>query len=172
MTTTMTTRMTLIAAGAILALGLAVGEAPAESPSLDPCTAITPRTLDSYARSIGEALKWASADAAKNGKSGQHAVAATSSRDLLQHSVDQIKTASAALSQSNPSVTTAAEAHMMKEYVRNTLERIPAAAHWSTVSEIYHKSTDARKAFDASVVALEQGTRLFAEAGRCYMDGL
>jgi hypothetical protein len=171
MMTTRTTRKALIAGG-IMAMGLVVAEAPAESPTLNPCAAVTPRTLDSYARSIEEALKWASADAAKNGRSGQHAAAATNSRDLLQHSLDQIKTASSALSQSSPSVTSPAEAHMMKEYVRNTLERIPAAAHWSTVSEIYHKSTDARKAFDGSVVALEQGTRLFAEAGRCYMDGL
>jgi len=171
MTTTKTTRMTLVAAG-IMAMGLAAGEAPAESPTLDPCTAITPRSLDAYARTIGEALKWASADASKNGKSGRYGAVAINSRDLLQYSLDQVETASAALSQSNPSVTSAAEAHMMKEYVRNTLEKVPGSAALSTVSEIYHKSAEARKAFDASVVVLEQGTQLFAEAGRCYMNGL
>ncbi|MEE8487761.1 MAG: hypothetical protein V3S56_06295, partial [Gemmatimonadota bacterium] len=162
----------LVAAGTIMAVGLAAIEAPAASPTLDPCTSINPKALDAYSRRISSALKWASADASKNGKTGSYAVAATNSRDLLQKALDRSHRASADLSRSNPSVTTAAEAGQTKEHVRYILEIVPQAAHWSIISEIYHKSSDALKAFEGSVVVLEQGNRLFAEASRCYMDGL
>ena len=56
--------------------------------------------------------------------------------------------------------------------MRNILETVPPAAHWAIISEIYHKSPDARKAFEGSIVVLEQGNHLYAESGRCYMDGL
>jgi hypothetical protein len=46
---------------------------------------------------------------------------------------------------------------------------VPEAAHWAIVSEIYHKSTDAWKAFDGSATVLAEGNALYAESGRCYM---
>lgn len=172
MKTTRTRAVLLMAAGIVVAVGLAADSVPAESPTLDPCTAITPKALDAYSRQISAALKWASADAKKNGTSGSYAVAATNSRNLLQRALDRSKRASEDLSKSNPSVTTAAEAGQTKEHVRNILETVPQAAHWAIISEIYHKSPDARKAFEGSIVVLEQGNRLYAESGRCYMDGL
>ena len=172
MKTTRTWAVLLMAAGIVVAVGLAAREAPADSSTLDPCTAITPKALDAYSRRISAALKWASADASTNGKTGSYAVAATNSRDLLQRALDRSKKASADLSKSNPSVTTAAEAGQTKEHVRSILEVVPQAAHWSIISEIYHKSPDARKAFEGSIVVLDQGNRLYAESGRCYMDGL
>jgi hypothetical protein len=69
-------------------------------------------------------------------------------------------------------VTTAAEAGTTKEHVRSILNTVPQAAHWSMISEIYHKSPDARKAFEGSIAVLGQGNLLYAESGRCYMDGL
>jgi hypothetical protein len=138
----------------------------------NPCATISPRSLESYGRTIAAAHKSASADAAKNGSAGAYAVAATNSRDLLKRAVDRNAAAIAALQSSNPAVTTAAEAGTVKEHVRYILEVVPQAAHWSLISEIYHDSPDARKAFEGSVKVLEEGNRLFAEAGRCYMDGL
>lgn len=149
-----------------------VTTAPAEIPALDSCTSITPRALDAYSKKIGNALKWASADASKNGRTGAYAVAATNSKNLLQRALDRSKKASADLRSADASVTTAAEAGTVKEHVRYILEIVPQAAHWAIISEIYHKSQDARKAFDASIVVLDEGNRLYAESGRCYMDGL
>lgn len=37
-----TTRISLIAAGIVITMGISAGEAPAENPNLNPCTAITP----------------------------------------------------------------------------------------------------------------------------------
>lgn len=146
--------------------------APAPDARLEPCATISPRSLESYGRTIAAAHRSASADASKNGTSGAYAVAATNSRDLLKRAVDRNAAAIAALEGSNPAVTTAAEAGTVKEHVRYILEVVPQAAHWSLISEIYHDSPDARKAFEGSVKVLEEGNRLFADAGRCYMDGL
>ena len=41
---------------------------------------------------------------------------------------------------------------------------LPQAAHWATISNIYHKSADARRAFDLAVAALDQGRQLFVIA--------
>ena len=76
------------------------------------------------------------------------------------------------LSAADPTVTTAAEAGQTKEHVRTIIELLPQAAHWSIISEIYHDSRDARQAFEGSVAAIARGNEIFAEAGRCYMDGL
>jgi hypothetical protein len=69
-------------------------------------------------------------------------------------------------------VTTAAEAGTAKEHLRYVLEILPQAAHWAIISEIYHDSQDARRAFEGSIRVLADGNALFADAGRCYMDGL
>ncbi|MEE8487043.1 MAG: hypothetical protein V3S56_02650 [Gemmatimonadota bacterium] len=168
--TARTRAVSLVAAGTIMAVGLAAIEAPAASPTLDPCTSINPQVLDAYSRQISAALKWASEDASKNGKTGTYAVAATNSRDLLQRALNRSNKASKDLSKSNPSVTTYAEAGQTSAHVRYILETVPQAAHWSMISKIYHTSPEARRAFEGSVVVLEQGYQLFAEAGRCYMD--
>lgn len=158
-----------VAAVATVYAASAPAEASAEAGRSDPCRAITPKSLDSYTRTIQVALKWASADAAANGSSGQYAVAATNSRMLLQRALDRAGKARSDLGKSNPSTTTPAEAGTVKEHIRNILETVPEAAHWAIISEIYHKSTDAQKAFDASVIVLQQGNTLYAESGRCYM---
>ena len=139
---------------------------------IDSCSAISPGSLEAYGRTIAAAHCSASADASKNGTSGEYAVAARNSRDLLQRAEDRAASAAMDLQRAEPSVTTAAEAGTVKEHVRYSLEIVPQAAHWSLISEIYHDSPDARRAFEGSVKVLEEGNRLFAEAGRCYMDGL
>jgi hypothetical protein len=88
---------------------------------------------------------------------------------LLQRALDRAKQARSDLG-NDPATTTPAEAGTVKEHLRNILETVPEAAHWAIVSEIYHKSADARKAFDGSVAVLEQGNALYAESGRCYMN--
>ena len=165
-------RVLTISAGLIVAALLFTIRVPAGEAALDSCSAISPRSLEAYGRTIAAAHKWASADASKNGTSGAYAVAATNSRDLLKRAQDRTTTAIADLKKSNPSVTTAAEAGTVKEHIRSILEVVPQAAHWSIISEIYHKSSDARKAFEGSIKVLDQGNRLYAESGRCYMDGL
>ena len=162
--------LALATVGALVTLGLTVDSAPAAPVSANPCTAITPRALDDYARLIGTAHRFASTDASKFGSSGKYAVAATNSRDQLKRAQDRAEAAARDLRASNPSVTTPAEAGTVKEHVRFILELVPQAAHWAIISEIYHDSPDARKAFDESVKVLEQGNVLYAESGRCYME--
>jgi hypothetical protein len=125
--------------------------------------------VDRYTRTIQNALKWAAADAAANGTSGRYAVAATNSRMLLQRALDRAKQARSDLGKFDPATTTPAEAGTVKEHLRYILETVPEAAHWAIVSEIYHKSTDAWKAFDGSATVLAEGNALYAESGRCYM---
>ena len=146
---------------------------PVSAPAhADPCTSISPRVLDSYAGQIAQAQRSAIADANRNGTSGRYAVAAINSRDLLNRAHDRALAASRDLSGADPTVTTAAEAGQTKEHVRAIIELLPQAAHWATISEIYHDSPDARRAFEGIVAALERGDDIFAEAARCYMDGL
>jgi len=164
----------LQALGTVLLLGgLGAVTHPLDSvAAVDSCSAISPRSLEAYGRTIALALKYASADADKYGTSGAYAVAARNSRDLLKRAKERADAAVTDLTKADPAVTTAAEAGTVKEQVRHSLEIVPQAAHWSLISEIYHDSPDARRAFEGSVKVLEEGNTLFAEAGRCYMDGL
>lgn len=141
------------------------------APAADACTSITPASMTAYARTIEQALKYAQKDARANGETGAYAVAAVNSRDLLDRSRKRIEEGAARLQGADPRVTTYAEAGMVKENFRSTLEWMPQAAHWALVSAIYHKSTDARAAFEGTVTALAEGQRLFAESGRCYVGG-
>lgn len=151
------------AALALVPVGLPAGTAP------NSCSAISPQSLKTYGLTIAAAHRAASADAEKNGTSGEYAVAARNSRDQLKQAQDRAAKAAADLG-SDPSVTTPAEAGTVKEHLRYILELIPQAAHWSIISEIYHDSPDARKAFEGSIKVLQEGNRLYAEAGRCYME--
>ena len=135
------------------------------------CDSVTPSTLDSYARTIERALKSAQKDARANGTTGSYAVAATNARDLLNRAKTRIDDGADKLRASDPRVTTYAEGGMIKEHVRNSLDWMSEAGHWALISAIYHKSTDARDAFEGTVTALADGQRLFAESGRCYMSG-
>ena len=166
------TALPLLAGGILLALGTLMSDVPEGIAAVDSCTSISPRTLQGYSRTIASAHRYASADASKYGTSGAYAVAARNSRDLLKRAQDRADAAVRDLNTSNPAVTTAAEAGTVKEHVRAILEVVPQAAHWSMVSEIYHKSSEARKAFEASIKVLEEGNHLYAESGRCYIDGL
>ena len=166
------TRMAAVSLGVIAAGMLLPPQATDGEAALNSCSAITPRSLDAYGKTISAAHRSASADASKNGTSGQYAVAATNSRDLLKRAQGRASSAADDLRRSTASVTTAAEAGTAKEHLRYILEIVPQAAHWSMISEIYHDSPEAWKAFEGSVRVLEEGNVLFAEAGRCYMEGL
>lgn len=156
--------VSLLAAAVLVVAHPSPGEATA-----DACSAISPKSLDAYGRTIAAAHRSAAADAAKNGTSGAYAVAATNARDQLKRAQDRAAKAVADLG-SDPAVTTSAEAGTAKEHLRFILELVPQAAHWAIVSEIYHDSRDAAQAFEGSVRVLAEGNTLFAEAGRCYMQ--
>lgn len=135
------------------------------------CDSVTPAALSSYARAIERALKSAQKDARANGTDGSYAVAATNARDLLDRAKTRIEDGADKLRASDPRVTTYAEGGMIKEHVRNSLDWMSQAGHWSLISAIYHESTDARDAFEGTITALAEGQTLFAESGRCYMSG-
>lgn len=135
------------------------------------CATVTPGSLTAYARTIERALKSAQKDARANGSGGEYAVAATNARDLLQRSMERVEEGAERLQGADPRTTTYAEGGMVKEYVRSTLEWMPQAGHWALISAIYHKSVDARDAFEGTVTAMAEGQRLFAESGRCYLSG-
>jgi hypothetical protein len=162
-------RLALGVGGAAVVLG-AMGMRPSADPAVgNSCAAISPQSLGAYGKTIDAALRWAEADAAKHGSTGAYAVAARNSRDQLKRARDRAAAAAADL-RSDPSVTTPAEAGTVKEHVRFILELVPQAAHWAIISEIYHKSTDARRAFEGSVTVLVEGNQVFAESARCYME--
>ena len=148
-----------------------VGPAVADAATASSCEAITPESMASYARVIERALKSAQKDVRANGTSGAYAVAATNSRDLLNRAMDRVNDGAEKLRSADPRTTTYAEGGMIKEHIRSTLEWMPQAGHWALVSAIYHKSTDARDAFEGTISALEEGNRLYAESGRCYLTG-
>jgi len=134
------------------------------------CAAVSPRSMEAYGRTIADAYKAAASDAARNGTSGTYAVAARNARDQLKQAQDWAAKAVADLRSSDPSVTTPAEAGTAKEHLRYILQLVPQAAHWAIVSEIYHDSRDAARAFEGGVKVLAEGNVLFGEAGRCYMQ--
>lgn len=137
----------------------------------DPCQSITPGSMTSWARTIEQALRSAEKDARANGENGAYAVAATNARNLLDRAQKRAADGAAQLQAADPRVTTYAEGGMIKENVRISLDWMTQAGHWALVSAIYHKSTDARAAFEGTITALAEGQRLFAESGRCYVNG-
>ena len=146
------------------------------SPDLDAetavnCRAVSTRAMNSLQSSLRSAYSAAQADAATNGSTGKYAVAATNSRDLIKRALDRSVRMIADHNKLDPRTTTYAEAGTAKEHTRAIIEVLPQAAHWAAISNIYHKSTDARRAFDLAATALEQGRQLFVDASRCYMDG-
>lgn len=135
------------------------------------CRAVSTRTMTALQSSLRNAYSAAQADAAKNGSTGQYAVAATNSRDLIKRALDRSVRMLADHNKIDPRTTTYAEAGTMKEHSRAIIEVLPQAAHWAAISNIYHKSPDARRAFDLAANALDQGRQLFVDASHCYMDG-
>ncbi len=135
------------------------------------CRAVSTRALDGLRTTLRSAHSAASADASKNGSTGQYAVAATNSRDLIKRALDRSDRMMADHNASDPRTTTYAEGGTVKEHTRAIIEVLPEAAHWAIVSNIYHNSTDARRAFDLAATALDQGREIFIDASNCYMDG-
>lgn len=136
---------------------------------LSACQSVTPQSVNAYAAAIDQALRHANADARANGENGSYAVAARNSRDLLDRAKKRVEDGAAKLRSSDPRVTTYAEGGMIKEHVRGSLDLMTQAGHWALISAAYHKSTDARNAFEGTVTALAAGHRLFAESGRCFL---
>ena len=163
---------------AALTLAVFVGGAVAPSPpadsddsrmsAADPCSALNARTINGYQAMLKDALDVASRDARANGTSGAYAVAATNSRDLLQRAYDRATQMVQANQKSNPNSTTYAEAGQFKVYLQTILTWLPDAAHWATISAAYHRSQEAAETFDKTTAAMERGSQLIGEAGRCY----
>jgi len=166
-------RTTLVLLPGILALSLAPGGDPPPvlpAADLDACSAITPRTVDAWAATIGRALRSATSDARANGQNGAYAVAARNSRDLLDRAKQRVDDGAAKLRASDPRVTTYSEGGTIKEHVRTSMDLLTQAGHWALVSAAYHKSTDARDAFEGTMTALGEGQRLYLESGRCFLS--
>ena len=121
--------------------------------------------------SLKSAYSAAQADASKNGSTGSYAVAATNSRDLIKRALERAGRMIDDHNKIDPRTTTYAEAGTAKEHARAIIEVLPQASHWAAISNIYHKSADARRAFDFAATALDQGHQLFVDASHCYMDG-
>lgn len=144
--------------------------APLEASTAASCAAVTPQSLQLLQRSIERALRAAEADARANGETGAYAVAATNSRDLLARSRDRIRDAIDFLQSNSPGSTTYAEGGKVKEYVRSTFGWLSQAGHWAVISAAYHRSTDARDAFEGSITALGEAQRVYGDSGRCFMS--
>jgi hypothetical protein len=134
----------------------------------DPCAALNAQTIDGYQRLLKEALDAATQDARANGVNGKYAVAATNSKDLLQRAYDRATQMVQSNRKSNPNSTTYAEAGQFKVYLQTILKWLPDAAHWATISAAYHRSQHAIVAFDKTADAMERGSQLIGDAGRCY----
>jgi len=133
------------------------------------CQSVTPQSVSAYAATIDRALRYANADARANGENGSYAVAARNSRDLLDRAKKRVEDGAAKLRGADPRVTTYAEGGMIKEHIRGSLDLMTQAGHWALVSAAYHRSTDARDAFEGTVTALAEGHGLFAQSGRCFL---
>lgn len=162
--------------GLAAALGLGTGSeagAAGTTTSLGEmnCRAVSTRTMQRLQGTLRDAHSAAGTDAARNGSNGAYAVAATNSRDLIKRALDRSARMISDHNSSDPNTTTAAEAGTAKEHTRAIIEVLPQAAHWAAISNIYHKSPDARRAFDGAAAALQQGQALFVDASNCYMDG-
>ncbi len=160
--------MHLTRASTILPLMLLASAGPIPRPTADACTSVAWPALSAYRTMIATALTAARADAQANGTTGAYAVAATNARDLLQRSYDRATAMVNFLPSRSSSPPTYAQAGTIKVYLQTILKWLPDAAHWATISAAYHRSSAAMKAFDGATAAMEQGSRLMGEAGRCY----
>lgn len=142
-----------------------------EAHTADACATVTPRSLQTFQRSIERALRSAESDARANGATGAYSVAATNSRDLLVQSRNRIQEALSFLQSSSPGSTTFAEGYQVKEYARSTFEWLSRAGHWAVISAVYHNSTDARDAFEGTLGALGEAQRVYGDSSRCYISG-
>lgn len=135
------------------------------------CRAVSTRAMQSLLSTLQNAYSAAQADARQNGTNGEYAVAANYSRNQIKTALDRAAAMLANHNSADPRTTTYAEGGTVKEYTRSILEGLPQAAHWATVSNIYHDSDDARRAFDGAASALDQTRTLWLNASNCYMDG-
>lgn len=60
---------------------------------------------------------------------------------------------------------------MVSEHVRLIIEVLPKAAHWASISKVYHASADVQRTFDYTSRAMNQGLQLFVNGRSCYMAG-
>lgn len=137
----------------------------------DPCSSLNASSLGGYRNLIGKALSAARVDADRNGTSGAYAVAATNARDQLQRAYDrasQMVDFNQNHGNRNPNSTTYAEGGQFKAYLQSILNMLPDAAHWATISAVYHRSRPAMDAFSRTMDALSQGSALMSAAGLCY----
>ncbi len=164
------TTIAVVLAVAVILLGTHSDHpSPLGATTVSACQSVTPQSVSAYASTIDRALRHANADARANGENGSYAVAARNSRDLLDRAKERVEDGAAKLRGSDPRVTTYAEGGMIKEHVRGSLDLMTQAGHWALISAAYHKSADARNAFEGTVTALAEGHRLFAESGRCFL---
>ncbi|MEZ4588180.1 MAG: hypothetical protein R2909_17520 [Gemmatimonadales bacterium] len=161
-------RYSLVPVALTALLGFTTGS-PAESDAVaDPCATFTQAALNGYRSQLGQALQAAQADARANGSNGRYKVAATNARDLLQRSYDRAGEMLQFSQRSDPGTTTYVEAGNYKAYLQSILKWLPDAAHWATISAVYHRSQSALDAFDRSTAAITRGAQMMADAGRCY----
>ncbi len=144
-----------------------------EASPANPCESLNASSLGGYRNLIGKALSAARTDANQNGSDGAYAVAATNARNLLQRAYDKATEMvewNRSNGNRNPNLTTYAEGDHFKGMLRAILDPLPVAAHWASISAVYHRSEHAREAFDGTIESIRRGNELMGEAGRCFMS--
>jgi hypothetical protein len=167
--------MRLTLAFAVVPVTLLIGGAPTPAhhtwtAPVNPCATLTASSLGGYRNLLGKALASAKIDAQRYGRTGAYKVAATNAQELLQRSYDRA-TAMVDFNQKmpNPNSTTYVEAGNFKTYLQTILTWLPDAAHWSLISASYHRSQPALDAFNLTTDAMERGSQLMRESGRCFV---
>lgn len=137
----------------------------------DQCVTLGDADWTALRDGLVEARALLDADVAAFGVTGAYAAAPALARD-------SIDTALAELDRE--------EAHMDSYQARNAVfyslaysigltmqvivEQLQYSAHWASISVVYHRSADARRAFELSVATIELANDVHARATRCYMN--
>jgi hypothetical protein len=155
----------------VIAASLATGTttpAPAAAEP-DPCVALDSASFDGLLGIINPGVTAAEADFKANGETGAYALAAQYSRDYLVSARKTVQDLQSWMSSIEVDATNASAAGGIHLSMTDAITALQAAAWWSLVSGSYHKSVDARTAFERASQATGRANEIGTQAGHCYL---
>ena len=163
---------TTFAPPAILLPPLPAGAPSRAATEADPCAFLTLEVLQQVIDKAVESLAKAESDVNANGTTGTYAIAAVANRDSLTQVHQDLLFLQSWLRNfglDTPFVTNASAAFSIHSHVREAVYLLHHARHWTTISVVYHKSSDAFDSYSLTSEALGLAEALSEQAGRCYM---
>ncbi len=145
------------------------------SKSYDQFDCFSPSELDMLENHITESLRFAERDKTQFGVTGAYASAPNDNVRMLKEILGEVHNIINHLKKpsnggdKNPNKIIFSEASWVYDSMNKISKKMGSAAHWARISTVYHKSADAQKSFQITMIAFQQVVKIMDMAGNCYM---